>query len=237
MMIWHTIFLQPLANIYTFFLIISAGSIVIGTIGVTLVTRIILSPLSARSIRFQLLQKRLNPELAEIRKNEKDPKKQSAAIMELYKREKSTPVAGCFVTVVQLPILIALYQVIARNHEALTALQYKFMPAIPALSTTFLGLSLTTPSILWGILAAAAQIAYLRFSPVQAGVMTSKEKTQEAMMQKTMLYALPLSIGVMSATILPGALSLYLIVTSGLTYVQEKMLVRKLHLKKTELAV
>jgi YidC/Oxa1 family membrane protein insertase len=227
-MIWHTIFLQPLANVYGFFLSLSAGSIVIGTLGLTVVTRLILAPLAARSTKFQILQKRIAPELSKIRAEQKDPKLQSAAIMELYKREKSSPVAGCFVTLVQLPILIALYQVISRSQEALSAMQYSFMSSIPQLTTTFLSLPLTKPSIIWGILAAGAQIAYLKFSPIHSASHVAGDTSKEAMIQKSMVYALPLSIGFISATVLPGALSVYLIITNILMYLHELYLVRRM---------
>ena len=57
--------------------------------------------------------KRLQPQLAAIRERFPDDKaKQQEATMEIYKREKINPVAGCLPMVVQIPVFFALYKVI-----------------------------------------------------------------------------------------------------------------------------
>ena len=54
----------------------------------------------------------LQPKLNEIREKHKDNKEaQAKATMALYKEHKINPLSSCLPLLIQLPILIALYQV------------------------------------------------------------------------------------------------------------------------------
>jgi len=55
----------------------------------------------------------VQPALLEIREKHADDKmKQQQAMMELYKKEKINPVAGCWPVLVQIPVFFALYKVL-----------------------------------------------------------------------------------------------------------------------------
>ena len=57
--------------------------------------------------------KAVQPEMANIRERYADDKmKQQTALMELYKKEKINPLAGCLPIVVQIPVFFALYKVL-----------------------------------------------------------------------------------------------------------------------------
>src|SRR6202007_2630039 len=57
--------------------------------------------------------KKLQPQMEELKKAHKeDPQKLQLAMMELYKREKANPVAGCLPILLTIPVFIALYKVL-----------------------------------------------------------------------------------------------------------------------------
>src|SRR3546814_15517347 len=57
--------------------------------------------------------KKLQPQMESLRERYKDDKmKQQQEIMDLYKREKVNPIAGCLPIVIQIPVFFALYKVL-----------------------------------------------------------------------------------------------------------------------------
>lgn len=92
------------------------GDIGIAIIGMTLIVRAALIPLFRRQIvsmkRTQLIQ----PELKELQKRYKgDRARFSQAQMELYKERGVNPAAGCLPMLLQLPLLLIIYQVISQG--------------------------------------------------------------------------------------------------------------------------
>ena len=79
----------------------------------TLIIKIIISPLTYKSYLSTAKMRLLKPEMDAI--NEKYPKKEDAmkkqqAIMELYRRAGVSPMGGCIPMLIQFPILIAMYR-------------------------------------------------------------------------------------------------------------------------------
>jgi YidC/Oxa1 family membrane protein insertase len=94
----------------------ATGDIGIAIIIMTLIVRAALIPLFRRQIvsmkRTQLIQ----PELKELQKRFKgDRAKYSQAQMELYKERGVNPASGCLPMVLQLPLLLIIYQVISQG--------------------------------------------------------------------------------------------------------------------------
>ena len=57
--------------------------------------------------------KAVQPEMMAIRERYGDDKvKQQQAMMELYKKEKINPIAGCLPILIQIPVFFALYKVL-----------------------------------------------------------------------------------------------------------------------------
>src|SRR5580704_10130713 len=106
---FHTIFYIPLYNALIWLTTGLGGSIGLAVIALTLVVKIILSPLSYSSIKSQIEQKKLQPLMDDIKKKYPDKKEQSEKMMELYKEHKTNPFAGCLLLLLQLPVIIALY--------------------------------------------------------------------------------------------------------------------------------
>jgi YidC/Oxa1 family membrane protein insertase len=94
----------------------ATGDIGVAIIIMTLIVRAALIPLFRRQIvsmkRTQLIQ----PELRELQKRYKgDRAKFSQAQMELYKERGVNPASGCLPMVLQLPLLLIIYQVISQG--------------------------------------------------------------------------------------------------------------------------
>ena len=84
-------------------------AILVFTVGLKLVTL----PLSLKSYHSMSRMKALQPEMKRLQERFADDKaRQSQEMMELYKREKVSPVSGCLPTVIQIPIFFALYKVL-----------------------------------------------------------------------------------------------------------------------------
>ena len=79
----------------------------------TVMLKILFFPLANKSYRSMARMKNLQPKLEQIKERYGDDRlKMNQEMMELYKREKVNPMAGCLPMLVQIPVFFALYKVI-----------------------------------------------------------------------------------------------------------------------------
>ncbi|MGC9419923.1 MAG: membrane protein insertase YidC [Rhodovulum sp.] len=89
------------------------GSMGWAIIGLTIVIKAILLPLAYKSYTSMAKMKELQPEMEKIKERAGDDRqKLQQEMMELYKKEKVNPAAGCLPLLVQIPIFFSLYKVI-----------------------------------------------------------------------------------------------------------------------------
>ena len=82
-------------------------------IGLTLIIKAILFPLAYKSYVSMAKMKELQPQMEKLKEAAGDDKqKMQQGMMELYKKEKVNPAAGCLPILLQIPIFFSLYKVI-----------------------------------------------------------------------------------------------------------------------------
>ena len=82
-------------------------------IGLTLIIKAILFPLAYKSYVSMAKMKELQPEMEKLKEAAGDDRqKMQQGMMELYKKEKVNPAAGCLPILLQIPIFFSLYKVI-----------------------------------------------------------------------------------------------------------------------------
>lgn len=90
----------------------------IGNFGVailllTVAVRLIMFPLANKQYESMTKMKKVQPAMEELRKKYKDDQvKQQQELMELYKREKVNPLAGCLPILVTIPVFFSLFKVL-----------------------------------------------------------------------------------------------------------------------------
>lgn len=90
----------------------------IAIILLTMVVRVVFIPLTFKSFKSMKGIQRLQPEIAKLQKKYKDNRTElNKAMMELYKTHKVNPLGGCFPMVLQLPVFIGLYNLLASMIE------------------------------------------------------------------------------------------------------------------------
>ncbi len=89
------------------------GNFGIAILIVTVLVKLLFFPLANKSYASMAKMKAVQPELTMIRERYADDKlKQQQAMMELYKKEKINPVAGCLPIAIQIPVFFSLYKVL-----------------------------------------------------------------------------------------------------------------------------
>lgn len=203
------------------------GSLGLDIILFTIIIRSALLPLTLPSLKAGHKLKELQPEIKKLQVKHKDDKKAlQLAQVDLYKKYNVNPLAGCLPQLVQIGILILLYQVLV-----------KFLgnPEIDgvAISPNFgwLNLSKPDPMYILPVLAAASQLFMsLMIAPgaEKRDVVPNKSKkkvVQEAnnkeenvaemaqSMQQQMVFLMPIMTGIIALRF-PSGLALYWIMTT-----------------------
>src|SRR5690606_27187378 len=100
------------------FLYTIVGNYGVAIIIVTLLIRMLLLPLNISSYRSMKKMQVIQPLLKSLKERyKKDPRQLQIETMALMKREKVNPLGGCLPMLLQLPIFIALYNVLAQSIE------------------------------------------------------------------------------------------------------------------------
>ncbi|WP_425594714.1 membrane protein insertase YidC [Qipengyuania proteolytica] len=91
----------------------AVGNFGVAIIILTVIVRGLMFPIAQKGFASMAAMKAIQPKMKEIQEKYKDDKpKQQQEIMELYKREKVNPLAGCLPMLLQIPVFFALYKVL-----------------------------------------------------------------------------------------------------------------------------
>ncbi len=222
-------FLEALLQLQTL-----TGNLGVSILVFTLIVRSLLLPLSLPSVKSQKKMKEMQPELKELQRKHKDDKPAlQAAQMELYKKYNVNPLAGCLPQVVQLAILILLYQVLL-----------KFLAQTEingvAINPFFLGLNLAQPDHTYVLPVLSGVSQFILSLMILPGAETpdivpnqsSSKKIQDAnkkeedvadmasTMQKQMLFVMPIMTGFIALRF-PSGLALYWVATTVFSIAQQ----------------
>jgi len=89
------------------------GNYGIAIIALATLVRVVLHPLNMASMKSMRKMQKLQPEVERIRaKYKSDPQTMNAAVMALYRENKVNPAGGCLPMLLQMPLLLGLYQVL-----------------------------------------------------------------------------------------------------------------------------
>ena len=115
--LFNTFFYNPIYNglifLVAYFSWVDLG---IAVILITIIVKLILFPLTKKSIKTQLKIKQIEPKIKEIKEKYKNNREELAKkTMDLYKDNKINPFSGFFLILIQLPVLFALYFVFLKG--------------------------------------------------------------------------------------------------------------------------
>jgi len=240
--VFDTFFIAPIINIMVFFIHVFSsvgipGSLGFSIVALTIVIKLLIWPFMTVQLRSTKKMADLKPHLDKLKeKHKEDRQKFAAAQMALFKEHGVNPAAGCLPALIQMPVFIALYQVIFAFFDSksgltrINELTYSFIPDLQKMpSPQFVGVNLShKPSDFgqhgWVLLLIPIITVLLQFmqskmmapSPIQKYSSDSpKEKKEKEIkgdmastMQSQMLYLMPLMIGFFSYSF-PVGLALY----------------------------
>jgi YidC/Oxa1 family membrane protein insertase len=223
--LYHEILYRPILNLLVFLYDILPGhDLGLAIIAVTIIIRFILYPSFRSSIRSQRAMQALQPKLEEVRAKHKDDKQaQMEAMMNLYKEHKVHPLSSCLPLLAQLPVILALFQVLNNQLSSATIEGlYTFVRNPGILEPISFGfLNLADRNIILAAIAAALQYWQTKMlqPKMQPGV---KMEATAAILQKQMLYVLPI-VTFIIAMQLPAGLPLYWATTTLFAIVQQRI--------------
>jgi YidC/Oxa1 family membrane protein insertase len=89
------------------------GNFGVAILLVTVMVKAIFFPLANKSYASMAKMKAIQPQVAALKEKYPDDKmKQQQEMMEIYKKEKINPIAGCLPIVIQIPVFFSLYKVL-----------------------------------------------------------------------------------------------------------------------------
>ncbi len=213
------------------------GDVGLAIIIFTFIVKLILFPLSAKSIDTQRKMRELEPELKNIQEKFKDNKEEQAkATMALYKEKKMNPFSGFFSVLLQIPIIIALYRVfLSGGLPMVDASQlYSFVKVPAMVSMSFLGiLDVAKKSVVLALLAGVSQYFQAKYvlpkstpkKSVDGKPLAFKDEFMRGM-NLQMQYVLPGFIFIVAWSV-SGAVALYWISNNTFAILQELYMRKK----------
>lgn len=180
------------------------GNYGIAIVIVTLFVKILLFPLTYKSMKSMAKLAKLRPDLERIQKKYADDKqKQQQEIWNLYKTNGANPISGCLPILLQMPVFFALYRVLFNCMELYQAPFYFWIHDLSARDPWFV-----TPVIL---------IVLMYFQQLLTPT-TNVDPSQQAA-----LRLMPVIFGVFML-FLPAGLNVYMIVNTVVSVAQQYVL-------------
>jgi len=202
------------------------GNFGLAILALTVLIKLVFFPLANKSYRSMSKMKLLQPKVVELRARLKDDRpRMNQEMMELYKREKINPLAGCLPVLIQLPVFFSLYKVLFVTIEMRHAPFYGWIRDLSAPDPTSLfnlfGLIPWTPPDflhlgIWPILMGITMWAQFKLNPPPADPIQAK-----------LFQFMPLVFTFLLANF-PAGLVIYWAVNNVLSMAQQWVIMRRM---------
>lgn len=224
---FETFFYQPVLNLLVFiYNAVPGNDLGVSIVILTIIIKLILLPLSKKSLKSQKALQDLQPKINEIKAKFKDKKEEMGrAMMQLYKDNKVNPFSSCLPLLVQLPFLFAVFRVFRNGFEnGSLDLVYPFIARPESINYISLGfLNLNEKNIYLAIMAGVAQYWQAKMMMAKRPTVKTpgaKDEDMMAIMNKQMIYMMPV-LTVFISMSFPAGLALYWFITTLLTGLQQ----------------
>ncbi len=218
---------RPLLNsLVAIYALIPPHDLGLAIIILTIAVRLLLLPMMLKTYRSQRALAELQPQLREIQERyRQNREEQGRRMMELYKRAGVNPLSGCLPMLVQLPILIGLYQLFFAGIKLVDpSLLYPFVPPLSGFHPVAFGLfDLSAPSMVLAVAAGLTQFFQGRYAAPTLPSGPEPEFSRAMRWQTT--YFFPFLIAGISWT-LPAALAFYWTILNAVAIV-EQLVIRR----------
>jgi len=234
---FNTFIYNPIYNGFVFFIDITPfHNVGLSVILLTILVRLIILPVTHKTVRSQAKLKSLEPEINQIkRETENDKQAQTKKVMELYKKHGVNPFSGCLMLIIQTPILLALFWLF--NNEISNGFSterlYSFVEIPHYISMLFLGfIDMSQKDIFLALAAGISQYFQIKLAipplpPREANAGTPSLKDEFARSFQTQTkYVFPVMVFFLSFKMFPSAVALYW-VTSNLFSIAHELFVRR----------
>ncbi len=182
----------------------------------TIIVRIVLTPLTLSQTRSMAKMQKLQPQLQELQKKYKDDKqKLQQETMEFYRKNNVNPLSGCLPLLLQLPIFFALFQALRMPSQIVTnVLGSPFIPVYLFGNIKNFLINLPNPNFnfLWMNLNERDPYFILVILMVATMFISTKMTTTDPK-QAMITYLMPVIFGVISWS-LPSGILVYWITTN-----------------------
>lgn len=198
---WLSVISVPMLELMKFFyrIIPNYG---VAILILTLFVRLLMFPLQHKSMKSMKKMQALQPHINAIKEKHKDNKeKLNIETMQLFKTHKINPMSGCLPMILQFPVFVALYKVLANSVELYRA---PFMFWIQ-------DLSVKDPYYVVPVLMGVMMFIQQKMTP---------NPTMDPMQAKMMTYMLPI-IFMLFMVSLPSGLTLYIMFSTLLGILQQ----------------
>lgn len=210
--------------------------------------RALLFPVFVKQIRSQRAMQALAPKVRELQeKHKSDPQKLQAEVMELYRAEKANPLMGCLPMLVQIPVFLGLFHVLNRlgpGNQGTTRYGWTTEQFHDATAATLFGAPLpatfgSSAAELAGLGASGGAVKAIAGVLVLVMMLTTyltsrqmilktgwAEDPQQKMVQRLMLYGIPVSL-LVSGVLFPVGVVIYWVVNNLVSLAQQQWVLRK----------
>jgi YidC/Oxa1 family membrane protein insertase len=210
--------------------------------------RVVLFPVFVKQIKSQRAMQALQPKVKELQdKHKGDRETLQKEMMELYRTEKANPLMGCLPMFLQIPVFLGLFHVLRRVHpdnglqtlygwtagQFIDASNAKLFTApisgkfgSTAAELAALGASAGTVKAIAGVLVLLMMTTTYLTSRQMILKTGWAEDPQQKMIQRLMLYGIPLSL-LVSGAIFPIGVIIYWVTNNLFTLGQQQWVLRK----------
>lgn len=214
---WDGIVIYNFSRVIIWLSDLFGGNYGIGIVLFTIIIRIVLLPLTHFQTKSMRKMNEVNPQLQELReeysaRDTETQEKLQEETARVYEEAGVNPYMGCLPMLIQMPVLIALYQAISRT------------PQLSSGDFLWTNLGQPDPYYIWPVLAAIFTLANSKLTQ-----MSNANQQGGAMMT----YIAPIMILLISVS-LPSALSLYFVVSNAFSVVQTLLLNNPFKLRREQ---
>ena len=181
------------------------GNYGLAIIGITVIIKIILFPLTLKQDKSMREMKKIQPEIEKVKEKYKgNPQEMNKATMDLYKEHNVSPFGGCLPVILQMPILFGLFNVL-RN------------PKIIPEDAHFLIFTLVSKDTTYILPILNALVAFAQQKVMSKGTVKNAQTEMMAYIFPVMMFVISFSM--------PSGLQIYWLASSLIGVLQQYVLI------------